>query len=91
MLCVCWLAYCGAPRTNTLPLKFGMTPSQAELALGQPLVFYSGRGGSQIYVTTGPAGIPGFYRVDTLTALQFRGGRLTGWKMDYRMRDEPQF
>jgi len=91
MLCVCWLAYCGAPRSNTLPLEFGMTPNQAELALGQPLVYHSGRGGSKIYVTIGPAGIPGFYRTDTLIALQFRRDRLTGWKMDYRLLDEPRF
>ena len=91
MLCLCWIAYCGAPRSNIVPLKFGMTPSQVELALGEPLVYHSGRGGSQIYVTVGPAGIPGYYRVDSAIALQFRSGHLTGWKLDYRLRDELQF
>jgi hypothetical protein len=91
MLCVCWIAYCGAPRSNTVPLDFGMTPDQAERALGQPLAYHSGRGGSTIYVTVGPAGIPGFYRTETAIALQFRRGRLTGWKMDHRLVDEPRF
>ena len=31
-LSVCWFAYCGAPRSNVLPLVFGMTPGQAEQA-----------------------------------------------------------
>ena len=91
MLCVCWLAYCGAPRSNTLPLAYGMTAKQAEAALGEPLVYHSGRRGSEIYGAVGPTGIPGFYRVDAIIALQFRKGRLTGWKRDYRMINQPQF
>src|SRR3954451_7453923 len=57
--CVCWFAWCGATGTNTLPLAYGMTPAQAEAALGEQLVYHSGRGGSRIYVAAGPAGIPG--------------------------------
>jgi len=91
MGCVCWLAYCGAPRSNILPLEFGMTPKEVEAALGEPLVYHSGRGGSQIYIAVGPTGIPGFYRVDTAIALQFRRGRLTGWRSDHRMVDQPRF
>jgi hypothetical protein len=85
-LCVCWLAYCGAPRSNTLPLAFGMTPAQASAALGLPLVYLSGHGGSKIYITAGAAGIPGFYPTEMDLALQFRRGRLTGWKKDWRLR-----
>jgi hypothetical protein len=85
-LCVCWLAYCGAPRSNVLPLAFGMTPDQAALALGEPLIYLSGRRGSEIYVAAGPASIPGFYPVDAGIALQFRNGRLTGWKKDWQLR-----
>ena len=48
-LCVCWLAWCGAPRSNTVPLAFGMTPDEASAALGLPLVYHSGRPGSEIY------------------------------------------
>ncbi len=85
LLCVCWLAYCGAPRSNTLPLQFGMTPDQASAALGLPLVYHSGRGGSKIYVAAGPAGIPGFYPTEMGIALQFRRGHLTGWKKDWQL------
>lgn len=85
-LCVCWLAWCGAPRTNTVPLAFGMTPDEAAAALGLPLVYHSGRRGSEIYIAAGPAGIPGFYPTDHGIALQFRRGRLTGWKKDWQLR-----
>lgn len=85
-LCVCWLAYCGAPRSNTLPLAFGMTPEEASAALGLPLTYYSGHRGSKIFLAVGSAGIPGFYPVDTGLALQFRRGRLTGWKQDWQLR-----
>jgi hypothetical protein len=85
-LSVCWFAYCGAPGTNTLPLVFGMTPEEASHALGLPLTYYAGRPGSEIYLALAPAGIPGFYPTDMALALQFRRGRLTGWKKDWRLR-----
>lgn len=84
-LCVCWAAYCASP-PNTAPLAFGMSVEQAALALGVPLVYYSGRGGSEIYVAGGSPAIPGFYPSDVAIALQFRNGHLTGWKKDWRMR-----
>jgi len=83
---VCWLAWCGAPASNTAPLAFGMSPDQASAALGLPLVYHSGRRGSEIFVASGHAGIPGFYPTDAGIALQFRRGRLTGWKKDWRLR-----
>src|SRR5215472_16678974 len=43
LLWLCWAAVCG---TNTAPLAFGMTPEQASIALGVPLVYYSGRTGT---------------------------------------------
>ena len=51
-----------------------------------PLVYYSGRAGSEIYLAYGSPGIPGFYPVDSALALQFRKGQLTGWKKDWRLR-----
>jgi hypothetical protein len=84
-ICICWLAYCGAPHSNTLPLKFGMTPEQTANALGTPLTYHSGRKGSKIYVAVKPAGIPGFYPTENGLALQYRRGRLTGWKQDWRL------
>jgi hypothetical protein len=84
---LCWLAWCGAPHSNTLPLFFGMTPAEASLALGVPLVHLSGRpGGSEILVAAGNARIPGFYGSDYGIAMQFRNNRLTGWKKDWRLR-----
>src|SRR2546429_7735643 len=83
LLWLCWAAVCG---TNTAPLAFGMTPGQASIALGVPLVYYSGRAGSEVYVAYGSPGIPGFYPVDSALALQFRNGQLTGWKKDWRLR-----
>ncbi len=62
-LCICWSAYCGI-ESNTAPLAFGMSPEQASLALGVPLVYYSGRPGSEIYLAYGSPGIPGFYPVE---------------------------
>jgi hypothetical protein len=84
---LCWLAWCGEPHSNTLPLFFGMTPTEASLALGVPLLHLSGRpGGSEILVGAGNARVPGFYGSDYGVALQFRNNRLTGWKKDWRLR-----
>jgi hypothetical protein len=84
-LCMCWAAYCGYD-SNVFPLAFGMTPDQASLALGVPLVYHSGPPGSEIFLAFGTPGIPGFYPVDSALALQFRKGHLTGWKKDWRVR-----
>jgi hypothetical protein len=81
----CWAAYCGY-QSNVAPLAFGMTPAQAAIALGVPLVYHSGRQGSEIYLAYGSAGVPGFHPVDSAIALQFRKGHLTGWKKDWRLR-----
>jgi hypothetical protein len=85
-LCLCWIAFCGADRSNTVPLAYGMTPAEASLALGVPLAYHSGRPGAEIFVAAGATRIPGFYPTDTALALQFRRGRLTGWKQDWRLR-----
>ena len=90
-LCVCWLAWCGAPSANTIPLAFGMTPDEASAALGLPLTYHSGRPGSEIFIAVAPAGIPGFYPTDHGIALQFRRGRLTGWKKDWQLRRSGPF
>ncbi len=85
-LCVCWIATCGAYRSDVAPLAFGMTPDEAANALGLPLVYHSGRAGSEIYLARGSAGVPGPYPVDKGLALQFRHGHLTGWKRDWQLR-----
>jgi hypothetical protein len=84
-LWICFGAYCGY-QSNTAPLAFGMTVEQASVAMGVPLVYYSGYGKSEIYVAYGTPAIPGFYPSDSAIALQFRNGHLTGWKKDWRIR-----
>jgi hypothetical protein len=83
-LWICFSAYCGTP-SNTAPLAFGMTPEEVQLALGVPLVLYATRGTSELYLAYGSAGVPGFYPVGAALALQFRRGRLTGWKKDWQL------
>jgi hypothetical protein len=85
------LAAAVAPRahaqtSNIWPLAFGMTPQEAANALGCELAYVSGRPGSEVLVTLREARIPSFYRGDERIFLQFRRGRLTGWKNDWRMR-----
>ncbi len=88
IMCVGWLAACGTFSTtapNTAPLELGMPPAAVATALGAPLVYVSGRPGSEIFFAALPAGIPGLYQADGLVYLQFRRGRLTGWKKDWHI------
>lgn len=81
------LAACSSPSTtapNTAPLELGMTPDAAATALGVPLEPVAGRPGSEVFFAKLPAGTPGF-PVDGLLYLQFRHGRLTGWKRDWHI------
>lgn len=69
--------------SNNAPLEFGLTPEQTATALGAPLVRAAGRPGNEVF-TAQVFGGNYFARTDTLF-LQFRKGRLTGWKVDRRM------
>ena len=76
-----------SPFTTTLsnhtPLVFGMSVDDATAALGQPLSYVSGRPGNEIFlVIRSVSGNFWSFRNDPLF-LQFRGGRLTGWKADW--------
>ena len=91
--CVCWLGACAAhageptyPRTYNDPLVFGMSADQVARVVGAPLIYLSGRRGSERYLVERPATVPGFYTVDTHIVLQFRRHRLTGWRRDWQMR-----
>jgi hypothetical protein len=84
-LWICWAAYCGY-QSNTIPLAFGMTIPESAAALGVPLFYHSGQHGSEIYLAYGQAMVVGAYPVASAIALQFRNGRLTGWKKDWRLR-----
>jgi hypothetical protein len=64
-------------------LCFGMNAEQASLALGAPLIYVRGRRGDELYLARpNVKGAALSYRSDGLY-LQFRKGRLTGWKGDW--------
>jgi hypothetical protein len=72
-------------RSNTLPLAFGMTPDAASAALESPLTLVAGgRRRSDIYYVEGTSVATGFIvRERERLWMQFRGGRLHGWKYDW--------
>ena len=84
-LCVCWLAWCGATGSNTAPLAFGMTPRKLARRSASRWLLAPAGVVSKLYVAADHAGIPGFYPSEFAIALQFRRGRLTGWKKDWRL------
>lgn len=68
---------------NGVPLSFGMNPDEASQALGVPLNYVHGRPGNELFVATpNVRGSALSSRSDGLY-LQFRKGRLTGWKGDW--------
>ena len=68
------------------PLLFGMTPKQVEQLVQAPLIYLKGPPGSERYLVQGRSTVPGIYPVDARIILQFRRGRLTGWRRDWQMR-----
>lgn len=69
--------------SNNVPLAFGMGPDEAAQALGVPLNYVRGRPGEEIFLAFRNIGGSGlFYKKDRLF-LQFRKGRLAGWKGDW--------
>jgi hypothetical protein len=73
----------GTPTPPNIPLAFGMTPDQASQALGVDLYYVRGRPGDELLVALpNVKGATLAYRSDALY-LQFRHGRLSGWKGDW--------
>jgi len=69
--------------SNNTPLAFGMDATEAAHALGTPLNYVRGRPGEEIFLAFRNIGGSGlFYKKDRLF-LQFRKGRLAGWKGDW--------
>jgi hypothetical protein len=69
--------------SNTTPLAFGMDTESAAAALGSPLTYVRGSPGNETFVVIRMVNGNGFlFRKDPLY-LQFRHGRLTGWKGDW--------
>ena len=72
-------------RTNGAPLNFGMNAEQASQALGVPLSYVRGRPGEELLLAIpNVKGSALSTRSDGLY-LQFRKGRLEGWKGDWEM------
>jgi len=66
-----------------IPLMFGMTPEQTSVALGVPLQYVKGAPGDEMLLALpNVKGTTLAKRSDGLY-LQFRHGRLSGWKGDW--------
>jgi hypothetical protein len=72
-----------ATLSNHTPLVFGMDVEDASRALGQPLRYVSGRPGDEIYLAIRDIGGSGLFNPHDRLYLQFRNGRLAGWKGDW--------
>ena len=66
-----------------LPLSFGMNPDEASQALGVPLNYLRGRPGNELFVVIPNVRGSALSRRSDGLYLQFRNGRLTGWKGDW--------
>ncbi|MBR1176829.1 hypothetical protein JQ617_22960 [Bradyrhizobium sp. KB893862 SZCCT0404] len=69
--------------SNNTPLAFGMDAEQTSRALGQTLQYVRGRPGNEIYLALRNIGGSGLIPYRHRLFLQFRHGRLAGWKEDY--------
>jgi hypothetical protein len=72
-----------ATLSNITPLAFGMNVTDASYALGEPLSYVRGRPGEDIYLAIRNVGGSGLLNHHDRLFLQFRNGRLTGWKGDW--------
>jgi hypothetical protein len=72
-----------ATLSNNTPLAFGMDAGEAERALGSPLNYVRGRPGNEIYLSFRNIGGSGLFYNKHRLYLQFRNGRLAGWKGDW--------
>jgi hypothetical protein len=72
-----------ATLSNNTPLVFGMDVEDTSRALGTPLNYISGRPGDEIYLAFRNIGGSGLFFQKHRLYLQFRKGRLAGWKGDW--------
>ncbi|HWL06366.1 MAG TPA: hypothetical protein VNQ99_15765 [Xanthobacteraceae bacterium] len=73
------------PADNIAPLAFGLTEAETAAALGAPLVLVAGQPGRTAeYRVDRGAGIGPLSPAVTRVSLQFRNGRLTGWKRQWQ-------
>jgi len=70
-------------------LMFGMSPEEAAAALGVPLTYVRGRAGDELFIAiSNVKGSALTIRSDALY-LQFRHGRLSGWRGDWGTAKPP--
>lgn len=72
-----------ATLSNNTPLAFGMGIDEAQHALGTPFTHVSGQPGDEVFLTFRDVGGSGLFRHRDRLYLQFRKGRLAGWKGDW--------
>ena len=72
-----------ATLSNNTPLAFGMDVEDAARALGAPLNYIRGRPGDEIFLAFRDIGGSGLFTQRHRLFLQFRHGRLAGWKGDW--------
>jgi hypothetical protein len=72
-----------ATLSNNTPLAFGMNADEAAFALGVPLNYVRGRAGDEIFLAFRDYGGSGLFPNRHRLWLQFRKGRLAGWKGDW--------
>ena len=72
-----------AKMSNHRPLAFGMDVEQVSASLKQPLQYVSGPPGDEIYLALRNLGGSRLINHHDRLFLQFRNGRLAGWKEDY--------
>ena len=69
--------------SNTTPLVLGMSIADAARALATPLLHVKGRPGDETLLTIRQRDGGGLFERTYRLYLQFRKGRLTGWKADW--------
>ena len=72
-----------ATLSNNVPLAFGMDVDDTARALGARLDYISGGPGDETYLALRDIGGSGLIPQHHRLYLQFRKGRLTGWKGDW--------
>jgi hypothetical protein len=72
-----------ATLSNNTPLVVGMDVEGVSRALGEPLRPISGRPGDEIYLAIRNVGGSGLLNHNDRLYLQFRKGKLAGWKGDW--------
>jgi hypothetical protein len=69
--------------SNIAPLEFGMEPQDVEQALGTQLYYIKGPPGGEVLMAIRSVGSNVLFLHKDRLYLQFRRGRLTGWKGDW--------